>query len=441
MMDYRERIADRLVRDALTTFGAVVIQGARAVGKTTLGQQVARSSVRLDSSPRLAELAEVSADAVLGGATPRLIDEWQLAPSLWNAVRHAVDERAVPGQFILTGSATPADDLTRHSGAGRFRRITLRPMALAESGESTGEISLASLFAAYGAVPATVGGPTVIDYAGLLVRGGWPALVAQPARSATEYLGAYLDDIARVDLPGAAASVDPARMGALVRALARNISTEATATLLARESGLSASDSDASKRGGAPGEAASAQSVPAQSVSAQSVRRYADALARIFVLEEQPAWAPHLRSKVRLRVSPKWHFADPSLACAALDAGPEALLADPEMLGLLFESLCVRDLRSYAQPISGSVYHYRDETGLEVDAIVELRDGRWAGFEVKLGGERAVEGAAANLRKLRGKVAESRATQLRSLNVLTAGELSYTRPDGVNVIALGHLGP
>ncbi|MGQ0464771.1 MAG: ATP-binding protein [Sporichthyaceae bacterium] len=426
MTDYRERIADRLVRDALTTFGAVVIQGARAVGKTTLGQQVAQSSVRLDSSPRLAELAEVSADAVLRGATPRLIDEWQLAPSLWNAVRHTVDERGVPGQFILTGSATPADDLTRHSGAGRFRRITLRPMALAESGESTGEISLASLFVAGGPTPAGIGGPTVIDYAGLLVRGGWPALVAQPARSATEYLGAYLDDIARVDLPGAATSVDPARMGALIRALARNVSTEATATLLARESGLGAAEP-----GGVPGE----------SVSAQSVRRYADALARIFVLEEQPAWAPHLRSKVRLRVSPKWHFADPSLACAALDAGPEVLLADPEMLGLLFESLCVRDLRIYAQPIGGSVYHYRDETGLEVDAIVELRDGRWAAFEVKLGGERAVEGAAASLRKLRGKVAESRAVQLRSLNVLTAGELSYTRPDGVNVLALGHLAP
>ncbi|MFT4217497.1 MAG: DUF4143 domain-containing protein [Micropruina sp.] len=418
MSAYRERIAEHVIRDSLSTFGAVVIEGARAVGKTTLGRQVTASSVRLDSSPQLAELAEVSPEAVLRGPPPRLVDEWQLAPSLWNAVRHEVDERGTPGQFVLTGSATPADDVTRHSGAGRFRRVTLRPMALAESGESTATVSLRALLD--GEKVAGVGGPTVPELVGSMVRGGWPALVTQPTRSAAQYLGAYLDDIARVDLPGADLKVDPARMRELIRALARNVSTEAKATLLARESGLD---------GNGP------------AVSAQSVRRYLDALTRVFVVEPQPAWTPHLRSSVRLRVTPKWHFTDPSLACAALGASDEALLTDPETLGLLFESMCVRDLRVYGQVLDASVCHYRDDAGLEVDAIVELRDGRWAAFEIKLGGERAIDRAAGNLRQLARKVAPTRSAQLCSLAVLTGGALSYTRSDGVNVVALGHLGP
>lgn len=354
---------------------------------------------------------------VLSGETPRLVDEWQLAPTLWNAVRHEVDERAVAGQFIMTGSATPADDITRHSGAGRFRRITLRPMSLSESGESTEAVSFEGLFG--GGAVAGIGGPTVEDYAGLLVRGGWPALVAQPKRSPQDYLGSYLDDVARVDLPGVEIGADPLRMRALVRALARNTSTEISASRLSQEAEI--------------GEAGA-------EVSAQTVRKYLDALTRVFVVEEQPAWAPHLRSKIRVRTHPKWHFIDPSLAAAALSACARTLLDDLNTLGLLFESLCVRDLRVLSQPLGGTIYHYRDASGLEIDAIVELNDGRWAAFEVKMGGSKNIDDAAAHLHALRSKVSEKRSEQLASLNVLTAGNTSYTRPDGVNVVALGHLG-
>lgn len=418
MTTYRHRLVDDLVRDALATFGAVIIQGPRASGKTTTGLQVSESSVRLDSDPQLPAIAEVSPGVVLSGDTPRLIDEWQLAPTLWNAVRHEVDQRSVPGQFVLTGSATPPDDITRHSGAGRFRRITLRPMTLSESGETTGAISFAGLFS--GDPVAGIGGPTVADYASLLVRGGWPDLVLQPNRSPQDYLGSYLDDIARVDLPGVEVRTDPLRVRALIRALARNTSTEISAAKLSQEAEI-----------GAAGTA----------VSAQTIRKYIDALTRVFVIEEQPAWAPHLRSRVRLRTQPKWHFIDPSLAVAALGAGPEMLLDDLSTLGLLFESLCIRDLRVLAQPFGGTVYHYRDSNGLEVDAVVERTDGRWVAFEVKLGGSRNIDTAAGHLRTLANKVSQQRSDQLASLNVLTAGNTSYTREDGVNVVALGHLAP
>ncbi|MEV4734877.1 DUF4143 domain-containing protein [Saccharopolyspora sp. NPDC049426] len=418
METYRNRLVDDLVRKSLDTFGAVIIQGPRATGKTTTGLQVANSSVRLDSDPQLPSIAETSPGVVLSGDVPRLIDEWQLAPTLWNAVRHEVDQRSVPGQFVLTGSATPPDDITRHSGAGRFRRITLRPMTLGESGESAGSVSFTEIFS--GEAIAGIGGPTVEDYASILVRGGWPALVAQTNRSPQDYLGSYLDDIARVDLPGVEVRSDPLRVRALIRALARNTSTEVSATKLSAEAEIGESGAE---------------------VSAQTVRRYLDALTRVFVIEEQPAWAPHLRSKVRLRTHPKWHFIDPSLAAAALGAGPKALLSDLNTLGLLFESLCIRDLRVLSQPLGGTVYHYRDENGLEVDAIVELNDGRWAAFEVKLGGSKNIDMAADNLRALEKKVSQQRVNALASLNVLTAGNTSYTREDGVNVVALGHLAP
>ncbi|MGW1681735.1 ATP-binding protein [Saccharopolyspora sp. NPDC002376] len=396
----------------------MVLQGPRAVGKTTTGLQVAASSIRLDSSPELAALAETSPRTVLSGDAPRLLDEWQLAPVLWNAVRHEVDQRAVPGQFILTGSATPPDDITRHSGAGRFRRATLRPMTLAESGESIAAFTLADLFD--GVAIGGFGGPTVEDYADLVVRGGWPALVAQPTRSAHDYLTSYLDDVARVDLAEAGVSVDPMRVSALIRALARNVSTEISASELSKEAEI--------------GEAGSGV------LSAQAVRKYLDALSRVFVVEEQPAWTTHLRSKIRLRTAPKWHFIDPSLAAAALGASRRALLDDLNALGLLFESMCIRDLRAHADQLGGAVYHYRDGSGLEVDAIVELSDGRWAAFEIKMGGAKNIDKAAANLTALAGKVSEKRSGQLSSLNVLTAGNTSYTRADGVNVVALGHLG-
>lgn len=291
-------------------------------------------------------------------------------------------------------------------------------MTLAESGESIAAFTLADLFD--GVAIGGFGGPTVEDYADLVVRGGWPALVAQPTRSAHDYLTSYLDDVARVDLAEAGVSVDPMRVSALIRALARNVSTEISASELSKEAEI--------------GEAGSGV------LSAQAVRKYLDALSRVFVVEEQPAWTTHLRSKIRLRTAPKWHFIDPSLAAAALGASRRALLDDLNALGLLFESMCIRDLRAHADQLGGAVYHYRDGSGLEVDAIVELSDGRWAAFEIKMGGAKNIDKAAANLTALAGKVSEKRSGQLSSLNVLTAGNTSYTRADGVNVVALGHLG-
>lgn len=420
MEHYRPRLVDRTLTTALSTFGAVILQGPRAVGKTTTGQNASASSVRLDSSPQMPTLAETSPQAILRGEVPRLIDEWQLAPTLWNAVRHEVDQRQGKGHFILTGSATPSDDLTRHSGAGRFRRVTMRPMSLFESGESTAEVSLERLLTG-GDGPAGFGGPSVEDYAALIVRGGWPELVNSPDADPTDYLLSYLDDAARVDLRLADERVDPVRMEALMRAVARNVSTEVAAPKLSEEAQLHSQHST--------------------SLSEKTVRKYLDAMERIFVLEEQPAWSTHLRSKARLRVHPKWHFIDPSLATAALQASPDAVLNDLNTMGFLFESLAIRDLRIYADTLRGRVSHYRDSNGLEVDAIVELRDERWAAFEVKIGGEKNLEAAASNLLALQRKVSEKREEQLQGLFILTAGEMSYTRPDGVHVVSLGHLSP
>ena len=414
MAHYRTRIMDAAIERALHTFGAVILEGARAVGKTTTALRHSASSVRLDSSPDLLTLAETAPETVLRGDTPRLVDEWQLAPTVWNAVRHAVDVRGLPGQFILTGSQTPADDVTRHSGAGRFRRLRLRPMTLSESGESLACVALGSLFD--GGDISGLGGPSVDDYAQLIVRGGWPALIEQNERSATEYLDAYLDDITRVDIPLSGEGVDPLRMRALTRAIARNVATEAPAARLAAEAEID----------GSP-------------VSAQSVRKYLDALSRVGVLEELPAWRPHLRSAVRLRVRPTWHFVDPSLAAVGLDASATTLLDDPRTLGFLFESLAIRDLRVYAETMGGTVCRYRDERGLEVDAIIELPNGRWAAIEIKLGGDTAIDRAATNLQRLASQVSVERAKRLAGLAVITAGTTSLRRRDGVAVIALGHL--
>lgn len=421
MAAYRPRVADALVERGLHTFGAVILQGPRAAGKTTLGLHFAASSVRLDADPDFLNLASASPQAVLAGATPRLIDEWQLVPTIWNTVRHEVDSRQEKGQFILTGSATPTDDVTRHSGAGRFRRVTLRPMSLNESGEGTGSVSMKALFE--GEKPAAMGGPDLTEYVDLIVRGGWPALIGQPVEAAYDYLTSYLADLSLVDLPQMDVRTDPQRMAALMRAVARNVATEASTAKLAREAEIQ------------PG------TVENAGMSQITARRYLDALVRVFVLEEQPAWSTHLRSKVRLRTHAKWHFIDPSLAVAALNGSPQRLLAEPSTLGLLFESLAVRDLRIHSEQIRGSVSHYRDETGLEVDAIVERRDGSWSAFEVKLGGEKNIDEAAKSLCQLARKVSEQRRGELASLNVITAGQTSYQRSDGVNVVALSHIGP
>ncbi len=417
MKKYEPRLIDTLVERKLKSAGAVVLRGPRAVGKTTTALHHAASSVRLDQRKELINAAELIPETLLAGAVPRLIDEWQLAPSIWNSIRAEIDARGLPGQFILTGSAAPSADTTRHTGAGRMARLTLRPMTLYEQRISTGQVRFADLFTKGTTVGGT-GGPSVPEYAALIVKGGWPALHRLKTDAAMDALADYVDNIADVDLRALDGRPEPVRMAALLKALARNISTEASLDKLAAES-----------------------EIPTGHLSKPTVRKYLDQLARIFVLEELSAWKPHLRSSILMRVKPKWHFIDPSLATAALGTSPDGLLRDLNAMGLLFESMAVRDLRVYADGVDANVFHYRDSTGLEIDAIVERRDGTWIGVEVKLGGERAIQEAVANFSKLQSRLTKAKLDQLVSLSIITGGQASYTRPDGIHVISLGHLLP
>ena len=403
-----------MIDQKLASLGGLLIEGARSVGKTTTALRHSNSHVRLDQSAEFLDQARLLPELVLEGKAPRLVDEWQLAPNLWNVARFEIDERRLPGQFIFTGSAAPADSATRHTGAGRFARLTLRPMALCESGDSVEKVPFGALFASDPI--GGLGGPTVRDYAELLVRGGWPGLLGRSAIDATSALGDYLRNIAAVDLRAMAAASDPVRMAALITALARHISTEASLVKLARESQLDDGPGDP-----------------------RTVRSYIDQLIRVFVVEELQPWRVHLRSSIAMRVKPKWHFTDPALATAALRAPPDSLLRDLNTFGLLFESMVVRDLRALADVADCGVFCYRDSTGYEVDAIIERYDGAWVAVEVKLGGQEAIETAATSLARLRARVPAGKWAQCRSLNVITAGQSSYRREDGVNVIALGHL--
>ena len=412
-MTYQRRLIDTRIERKLRSSGGVLIRGARQVGKTTTALQHVASSVRLDD-PSSRRLAQLEPSAILHGAAPRLIDEWQVVPEVWNAVRHEIDARQAKGQFVLTGSATPSDDLTRHSGAGRIARMTLRPMSLSESGDSIEKIRFASLWEDWDS--GALGGPAVAEYARLIVRGGWPGLVSLPTADAADSLVDYVDNLSSVDLRALDSPPDPVRTRALLRALARNTSTEASLAKLASEAQIDG--------GGA---------------SPQTIRKYLDQLAQVFVLDELTAWPVHLRSSIARRVKPKWHFVDPSLGIAALRATPESLLKDLETFGLFFESLVIRDLRAYADTIDAQVFHYRDSEGLEVDAIIERPDGAWAACEVKLGGESNIDRAATTMARLQNRVSADKWSRLGSMNVITAGTASYRRDDGVQVIALGHL--
>jgi hypothetical protein len=294
-------------------------------------------------------------------------------------------------------------------------RLTLRPMTLFEQEVGTGQVSVSELFSA-GVSLGGMGGPTVHEYAELIVKGGWPALQRLDTAAAMDALADYVDNLADVDLRTLDGRPDPLRMAALLKALARNTATEAALQKLATEA-----------------------EIPSGHLSVPTVRKYLDQLSRIFVLEELPAWKPHIRSSIQARVKPKWHFIDPSLAAAALGASPAGLLEDLNAMGLLFESLAIRDLRVYADVLDAKVFHYRDSTGLEIDAIVERRSGEWIGIEIKLGGERAIEEAVVNFGKLRARLTQPKLGRLASLCVITGGQTSYTRPDGIHVISLGHL--
>lgn len=421
---YRARVAETAAAEVLDRRGAVLIEGVRWCGKTWTGLRLSRSALRLDRDEDRV-LADIDPAEALRGTTPRLLDEWQNVPRLWNRVRHECDIRAQPGQFVLTGSASPHEDITRHTGTGRIGRVRLRPMSLFETGASDGSVSLSGLFC--GEFRARQARPDVglRDIASHICVGGWPQNLGVSEETAIASVRDHLTESVMLDVAtGSGVRHDRESMLALVRSLARCVATEARVSTLVADMGAD------DRSGGGP------------QVVRQTATAYLAALRRIFLLEEQPAWAVHLRSRATLRKAPKRHFVCPSLAAAALVATPQRLVAEPTALGSLFESLAVRDLRIYAQPQAAAVYHYRDSDDLEVDAIVARDDGAWLAVEVKLGHRPdSVDGAAANLQRLAAKLAARRRGEGAGLLVLTALGPAYRRPDGVYVAPITALGP
>jgi uncharacterized protein len=415
--DYLPRISDAVLDDLLSSAGAVLIEGAKWCGKTRSSLQAAKSVVYLqdpDVGPGYLALADTKPSLLLEGDPPLLIDEWQMAPVLWDAVRFAVDKRGLMGQFLLTGSVSPGDNLTGHSGTGRIARMKMRPMSLFESGESNGHVSLADLFESKTEIAAK-STLTIEHIAFAICRGGWPAAVISRRQSpqiAVNYIDAVINsDIHFID----GIEKDPERVRTLLQSLARNISTLATARTIMGD-----------------------MQVNESSMTDKTLNSYLNALRRIFVIEDVPAWQPSLRSKTALRTANKRQFVDPSIATAVLRTNAEGILRDFETFGFLFESLCTRDLRIYAQALDGEVFHFRDKSGLEADLVIKLHDGRWGAIEVKLG-MKQIEDAAANLIKLARKIDTDKMNKPSFLMVLTGGQVAYKRSDGVLVVPIGCL--
>jgi predicted AAA+ superfamily ATPase len=415
---YLGRIADKVLDIALEASGAVLIEGPKWCGKTRTAEEKAVSALYMqdpDYTALYLKAADVKPSQLLTGDSPRLIDEWQMAPVLWDAVRFAVDQRGKSGQFILTGSAVPKDNAVQHTGTGRISRMLMRPMSLFESLESNGTVSLESLFDGTIDVE-SFSSLTIEKLAFVLTRGGWPASIGQKESIALRRVYDYVDAVINVDVSRVDdVEKNPARIRALMRSLARNVST--TASIATIRDDIAEDES---------------------TISEKTISTYLNALRRIFVVEDLPAWNPAMRSKTALRTSPKRHFTDPSIAAAVLRAAPDSLLQDFNTFGLLFESMCIRDLRVYAEAMDGEVFHYRDKSGLEADAIVHLKDGRWGAIEVKMGAKET-ETAAENLKTLRNKVNLDKMKEPSFLMVLTAAELGYRRDDGVYIVPVGCL--
>ena len=398
---------------------AVIVEGPRGCGKTWTARRFAGSAVYLDEHVDATLTAGMSSTSILDGEVPRLIDEWQLAPSIWNPVRRACDSRGQRGQFILTGSADPPDDITRHSGAGRIVRVRMRPMSLHESGESDGTVSLEALLDGRECAAADPG-LSLGDVFELACRGGWPYALDSSPHTAADAARAYLGEISRTDMSRVdGVRRDPRRVQRLVESIARNVATEVKRTVLA---------ADTAEPGDAP-------------LGRRTVSEYLGALSRLFVVEEVPAWRTHIASRAKARRSPKVHLVDPSLTAAVLNTGVDGLLGDLSFAGRFFESMVLRDLQVYAQSIRCTVSHYRDSDNLEVDAIIEHPDRRWAAVEIKLGGREAIEHAARTLLRLREKLDLARVGEPARLVVVTATGFAYQRRDGVCVAPLMSLGP
>ena len=420
MADYRPRIADAELSERLQSAGAVLIEGPKASGKTATARRVAASEVLLDVDEEARRAMAVHPRLVLDGPTPRLIDEWQVEPAIWNHVRRAVDlgHPGTRGRFILTGSAVPPDDLTRHTGAGRVSRLRLHTMTLLETGLGNGRAPLADLLR--GTFPGCDNpGPTLEDIAAQICRGGWPGELDLSMRACLRARRDYLDEICRVDISRAdGVRRDPDNVRRVLRSLARNVATTVSTRTMA---------ADAAGGNG-------------RRMTPDTVGSYLAALGRLMIYDEQPAWSPHLRSRSILRQAPKRHLADPSLAAAALGASPERLLRDLTTFGTLFESLVWHELAVFARTCDATVHHYRDNTGLEVDALVETRQGDWCAFEAKLGAGQ-IDAAAATLLKLRDRIDPAKSGRPSMLGVIVSTGYGYVRDDDVAVIPIGALGP
>ncbi len=415
-----KRIADTLLQDRLEASGAVLIEGPKWCGKTRTAMEASKSQLFMqDPDKRLSYLkaADTKPSLLLKGEIPRLLDEWQTAPVLWDAVRYAVDTRGEAGQFILTGSAVPKDNVVEHTGTGRISRLMMRPMSLYESMESNGTVSLRELFSGKTEID-SFSDLTIEHTAFTIVRGGWPASIGESEKVALRHVIDYVEaiinhDISRVDN----IEKNPMRVRALLRSLSRNISTLATIKTIHDDIAMGDDNS---------------------SLSEKSISQYLNALNRIFVTENIPAWNPALRSKTAIRISPKRQFVDPSIASAVMRLTSDRLLDDFNYFGFLFESICDRDLRVYAEANDGELFHYRDSSGLEADAVVVLNDGRWAAIEVKLG-LKEIEEAAEHLIELKNKVNTEKMQEPSFLMVLTGSEIAYRRDDGVFLVPIGCL--
>lgn len=422
MVGYKKRIADKLLEYRLEEVGAVLIEGPKWCGKTTTAEQQAKSVLYMadpDNQNTYLEMADLRIKMLLKGDNPRLIDEWQIIPQIWDAIRFEVDHRREEGQFILTGSAVPAStEKIHHTGTGRFAWITMRPMSLWESGESTGEVSLSELFAGSTSVEG-YNKLSLDDIAFLVCRGGWPGSIDKSRRAALAlaydyYFAVVKSDVARVD----ELTRKSERTRLLLRSYARSQGAQVSISAIRQD--MLENDDD--------------------TLSEKTVQTYIGALKKIFVIEDMPAWNPNLRSKTAIRSSETRYFVDPSIAVASLGIGPADLVNDLETFGLLFETLCVRDLRVYADSINGNVYHYRDKNGLECDAVIHLRNGSYGLVEIKLGGATAIEKGVSTLTSLASKIDTTKMKAPSFLMVLIAvGDYAYQRKDGVFVVPIGCL--
>jgi len=410
---YHPRLVDARIDKLLKGPAAIVVEGCRACGKTTTVLQVAASAVRLDRDAGARTLGLANPDGLLDGPQPRLIDEWQLVPEVWNAVRGRVDDDATPGAFILTGSATPSEDQVRHTGAGRFIRVQMRPMSLFESGHSSATVHLKDLWETNELVP-SLDRVSLQQVALWCARGGWPALLGEDIGYAMDVNRSYLQAVASSDIVTLdGVRRDPMKVGALINALGRNTGTYVSNRVL---------QTDSARFGSV--------------IEAKTIASYLDALQRIWILAVQPTWGGHLRSAAPARQSPKRHLVDPSLAVAAMGASVNDLVADHETFGQVFETLVFRDLSSYAEADSMSVLAFQDSGGKEIDAVI-VKGTAWAGVEVKLAAiPQVLDAAAANLLS----IARRMTSHPRFLAIITADGPTYTRPDGVHVLSIAHLG-